>query len=1068
MVPSLKPEFQPSSRVNMPSATRLAVSRVALLTAAFLVTSFGAACAFGQATYSSTTTANASPNPVYPGQTATLSATVTSTSGNPTGTVSFYYGTAELGSATLSNGFASISASSQGLPTGSYVVTANYSGDANFEPSSGTVTVTLDPADATTTTLSVTPNPAYIGQTVTLTATVNSNIGYPSGSVNFIYQGQVLGTATLVNGVGTFSASTSTLSSGAYIVSAQYTGNQTFAPSSSAATQVSIGNASTTTTLSTTTPVITPPGNVSLTATVARTSGTGTPTGTVTFSYSGGTLATVALNSAGVAAFTAPTTGVAVGQYAINASYSGDASDKASSATALTLTVAGLTSVSVTVNPLANRHTISPLIYGTNFPPSTSYILNTNSTLTRWAGDASSGYNWQTGNTNLASDYFFANYPFNSTEPLYKSSQAYVSGVASTGAAPVMSINMLPWVAKDASSYSFSVAKYGAQCKTEPYNSDEGNGQETNCSTDITTNDPNDAYFPLLDSPGTNDPANSLYRSQWVAALVPQFGNGPHYYGIDNEPEIWNDVHWDVHPNPTTYAEMRNLFVTEIPNIKQWDPQAKVLAPGSSGWYFYWNDTSFGADKTAHANLDYNPWLLNEIYWNDLTNGTRTMDWYDLHAYPDGNETGYTHAQVQALALRVLRDFWDPSYQGEGGDVDQQYVTNLQPNRTYAFRIPRMKALINSIYPGTPTSFSEWNAALAGETDFSTALVDVDAWGIFGRENLYAASRWTASATTSPAYYSLLMYRNYDGHDSTFGTTSIQATNTASPNLFSSYAALNAAGTQMTVMLVNKDPNDTAQVTLSAGSFTPSSIAEYTLSQSHPSGIVASGPLPVTNTFTLPPYTAMLIVANGSLQKSPAVEWALNPDETMVPAKGTVTLSPTILSGTGTVTLSNPQLLLSNPTNTTGISVALPTPQITNSQPGSIVITGNSTPGFYQFSVDGTDNSGVTQTQTGWILVQNPAAALSKIGDGQTGAVGTNLTLTATLQPGSSGGSTTGASIFFTTNAGTLSAREVTTNSAGQASVTLTLPSVPGTVTVTAEGQYGLGHPVATFTETAQ
>jgi hypothetical protein len=33
--------------------------------------------------------------------------------------------------------------------------------------------------------------------------------------------------------------------------------------------------------------------------------------------------------------------------------------------------------------------------------------------------------------------------------------------------------------------------------------------------------------------------------------------------------------------------------------------------------------------------------------------------------------------------------------------------------------------------------------------------------------------------------------------------------------------------------------------------------------------------------------------------------------------------------------------------------------------------------------------------------------------------------------------------------------------------VTLTLPGTAGPVHVTAEGQYGLGHPTATFTETA-
>ena len=193
------------------------------------------------------------------------------------------------------------------------------------------------------------------------------------------------------------------------------------------------------------------------------------------------------------------------------------------------------------MNPLANRHVISPLIYGTNFPPSAAYVQNTNSTLARWAGDAATNYNWLTGITNLADDYFFANFPFNGSgapqEPLYNSSQTYVSGVSSTGANPIITIGMLPWVAKDDSSYSYSVAKYGKQCQVNAYNSDEGDGIESNCSTNITDNNPNDAYFPLLDAPGDGDPANSLYRSQWVAALVPNFGNVLHLYGVDNEPE---------------------------------------------------------------------------------------------------------------------------------------------------------------------------------------------------------------------------------------------------------------------------------------------------------------------------------------------------------------------------------------------------------------------------------------------------------------------------------------------------------------------------------------------------
>ena len=127
----------------------------------------------------------------------------------------------------------------------------------------------------------------------------------------------------------------------------------------------------------------------------------------------------------------------------------------------------------------------------------------------------------------------------------------------------------------------------------------------------------------------------------------------------------------------------------------------------------------------------------------------------------------------------------------------------------------------------------------------------------------------------------------------------------------------------------------------------------------------------------------------------------------------------------------------------------------------------------------GTDSAGVTQTQGGWMVVGKPAATLAKTtGDGQTGAAGTQLAipLTATLAPGQSGGTASGASVLWIASGGTLSdgtnngpkIKVVTSSSGVTPPVTLTLPSTKGQVTVTAEGPFGLGHPVVTFTETAQ
>jgi len=81
-----------------------------------------------------TTTVSGEPNPVTPPANVTLIAAVrrsaTGAAGVPTGTVTFYYQTMTLGSGTLNEaGEASITASTKGLPAGTYPITVKYSGD---------------------------------------------------------------------------------------------------------------------------------------------------------------------------------------------------------------------------------------------------------------------------------------------------------------------------------------------------------------------------------------------------------------------------------------------------------------------------------------------------------------------------------------------------------------------------------------------------------------------------------------------------------------------------------------------------------------------------------------------------------------------------------------------------------------------------------------------------------------------------------------------------------------------------------------------------------------------------
>jgi hypothetical protein len=90
-------------------------------------------------TPTTTTSLQSSVNPCAFGTSVTLTATVTSqVQGAPTGTVSFFDGTASLGTSTLS-GSAVATLTISTLSVGTHSITASYGGDANFLPSTSQV-----------------------------------------------------------------------------------------------------------------------------------------------------------------------------------------------------------------------------------------------------------------------------------------------------------------------------------------------------------------------------------------------------------------------------------------------------------------------------------------------------------------------------------------------------------------------------------------------------------------------------------------------------------------------------------------------------------------------------------------------------------------------------------------------------------------------------------------------------------------------------------------------------------------------------------------------------------------
>jgi predicted small lipoprotein YifL len=187
---------------------------------------------------SSTSLQQSSASSAY-GASVTFTATVTSSGGIPTGTVTFMDGATTLGTGPLSGGTPNTAIyTTSALGGGLHSITAIYNGSTSYASSQSSPvshTITNTP---TTTTITSSLNPSPSGSSVTFTATVTptSGGGTPTGQVTFKDGTTTLGTGPLSVGTpNTATFTSSTLAAGSHSVTASYGGDSYFTSTSSPA-----------------------------------------------------------------------------------------------------------------------------------------------------------------------------------------------------------------------------------------------------------------------------------------------------------------------------------------------------------------------------------------------------------------------------------------------------------------------------------------------------------------------------------------------------------------------------------------------------------------------------------------------------------------------------------------------------------------------------------------------------------------------------------------------------------------------------------------------------------------
>jgi len=274
-------------------------------------------------------------SPIVAGTTETITVNLTSTSA--TGTVAFTDGGTLLATVPVSSGVAVYSSST--LAQGTHSMTISYSGDANYLAISSPLTVVV--LGSTTISVVSSLNPATSGQAVTFTATVTPAAA--TGTVSFYDGSTLLGSATLTNGVATYSSSS--LALGTHSITADYSGSSTYGASYSS-TLSEVIKGSTSVTLASSLNPSTAGSAVTFTASVTPSAATGN----VQFLDGSTVLGTVTLSN-GAASFT--TSSLAAGTHSITAAYTGSTTYNAANSSVLSEIVKANSSVALSssLNP---------------------------------------------------------------------------------------------------------------------------------------------------------------------------------------------------------------------------------------------------------------------------------------------------------------------------------------------------------------------------------------------------------------------------------------------------------------------------------------------------------------------------------------------------------------------------------------------------------------------------------------------------------------------------------------------------------------------------------------------
>ena len=453
---------------------------------------------------------------------------------------------------------------------------------------------------------------------------------------------------------------------------------------------------------------------------------------------------------------------------------------------------AGAYNTTITVNTTLDTHSISPYIYGTN-----GVLSNAdNYGAERMGGNRLTAYNWENNASNAGTDW-------------NNSSDNYMTQGMSASQALIPAITVTTFIDTCLKHNRFCLATF----QMAGFVSRDKNGTVT--SAQVAPSGRWRYVFPakptaFVAAPDTADSA--VYMDECMNYLKTKYASQPDGWlgGIclDNEPALWPSTHPLVHPAAPTCVELVTKSAALASAIKAVDSRPLIFGHVAYG---FGELTDFqGASDWNSVKGSYSwfvDYFLDKMRAASTTADRRLLDVYDIHWYSEAQGNGERIVGASSPAnranaearIQAPRTLWDTHY------IENSWIGQYYSN--YLPLIPRLQKSINTYYPGTKISISEYN--YGGENHISGGLAMADVLGIYGKYGVFCATYWQMDNTTNFTSAAFRLFRNYNGSNATFGNVAVRATTNDSVRTSVYASTVPQAGNDLHLVVLNKNYDST-------------------------------------------------------------------------------------------------------------------------------------------------------------------------------------------------------------------------------------------------------------------